>query len=117
MQVCTNGYISFGNTETSFSPSIFPDTDNTIPGVAPFWEDFNVNRGGSISYEIHTVSTSPALLSQVNLFIRSQQQNGFAGSWMLVAEWDSVHPFGSSSLVSPDNVNLLVFRTNGIRTH
>ena len=103
MQVCPNGYISFGNPETSFNPSLFPGTSDTQPGVAPFWVDHDVRDGGSISYEIHTNTTSAALLSQVNQFIRNQQQNMFAGIWMLVAEWDSVPRYGTTTPVSPNN--------------
>ena len=99
-QVCPNGYISFGSPETDFTPSLFPRSSVDEPGVAPFWEDFNVNNGGNISYEIHTNITSLPLLSQVNQFIRSQQQNKFAGIWMLVAEWDSVPRFGTTTPVS-----------------
>ena len=41
-------------------------------------------------YEIHTDSTSPALLSQVNQFIHNRYQSNFFGTWMLVAEWNDV---------------------------
>ena len=100
MQVCPNGYISFGSQESSHIPRIFPHTDATVVGVAPFWVDHDVRNGGSISFEIHTTTTSPDLLSQVNQFIRNQQQSMFAGIWMLIAKWDNVPRFGTTTPVS-----------------
>ena len=104
MQVCPNGYISFGNPESFYIPSLFP-SNTSEPGVAPFWEDHAVINGGTISYEVHTNTTSLSLLSQVNQFIRNQQQNTFGGIWMLIAEWDSVPRFLTTTPVSPNNVS------------
>ena len=57
--------------------------------------DTNIGSGqGSVSYEVHNSSSSPALLSRVSRFIRQQQQNGFAGTQMLLAEWRNVPQAG-----------------------
>ena len=100
LQVCTNGLFSFGTPQPICCPSLFTSTSPIQPVIAPFWADINVNSGGFILYEIHTNSTSSALLTQVNEFIQTQHQNNFAGTWMLVAEWNNVPQFGSTRPVS-----------------
>ena len=58
--------------------------------VAPFWSDMDTRSSGSVSYEVHTNTTSMLLLHKVNKYIRQQEQNNFAGTWMLVAEWSGI---------------------------
>ena len=59
-----------------------------------------MNDGGNIWYEVHNDTSSAALLTQVNEFIQTQQQNNFTGTWMLVAEWNNVPEFYSRRPVS-----------------
>ena len=56
--------------------------------VAPFW-----NNGSSknVSYEVHSISSNPKMLSQVSRFIRQENENSFAGTWMLLTEWNYVN--------------------------
>lgn len=90
MQVSTDGYLSFGRPITC-CPSLAANTSDSEYIVAPFMADTNIGSGqGNVSYEVHTISTSPGLLSRVNRFIRHQKQNMFAGTWMLVVEWRNV---------------------------
>ena len=70
------------------------------PLVAPFFADIDITEGGFIGYEIHTDSTSPSLLSQVNSLISDRTATEFYGAWLLVATWDHVPPYGDSSIVS-----------------
>lgn len=63
--------------------------------VAPYWSDIDTRSTGSVSYEVHTNSSSLPLLHRVSKYIRQQQQNNFAGIWMLVAEWNSVPSQGN----------------------
>ena len=65
--------------------------------VAPFWADHDTRPEGKISYEVHNANTG--LISTVSNFVRQTQQNNFNGTWMLVAEWSDVLPFGSTSEV------------------
>ena len=94
MQVGTNGYFTF-QYFTSFAPFIF--NENTTQSlVAPFFTDIDIGQGGQIDYEIHTVTTSQSILSEVNSLINEHTQTEFSGEWLLVATWDNVAPFGSS---------------------
>ena len=67
--------------------------------MAPFFTDIDIGLGGQINYEIHTVTTSQSILSEVNSLINDQTQTEFNGEWLLVATWDNVPPFGDNSTV------------------
>ncbi len=55
----------------------------------------------NVSYEVHTLNTSPELLNRVGKIIRRKTGSGFAGTWMVVAEWREVTEVGGvTSLVS-----------------
>ena len=100
----TNGAISFGSGWFFWYPQPFPTTQFFVRNayvVAPFWSDNDIRRNGTIRYETHTRSTgtnstSGQLLDQVSSFIVNQENlttGSFLGQWMLVAEWDDVHPY------------------------
>ena len=68
--------------------------------VAPFLFDIDISGGvGQIDYEIHTVTTSQSILSEVNSLINEHTQTEFNGEWLLVATWDNVPPYGYNSIV------------------
>lgn len=99
MQVSTDGYISFGR-PLACCPSLTTNTSNSDYIVAPYEADTNIRSGqGNVSYEVHDVSSSPALLSRVNRFIRQQERNSFAGTWMLLVEWRNVPQSGQASSI------------------
>ncbi len=78
--------------------------------IAPFWSDNDIRKAGTIRYATYCNLTrtrgcnqhaeGQAILDKVNEFI---QQNGnndndfFVGHWMLIAQWDGVHPFPHGS--------------------
>lgn len=49
-----------------------------------------------MSYEVHTVGSSPALLNYVSKFVRRKTGGEFAGMWMVVAEWRDVPEAGTA---------------------
>ena len=67
--------------------------------MAPFWSDNDIRVSGDVCYEVHDKGSD--YLSQVNAFISNKTQTEFNGKWMLLVEWDKVHPYphgsGSSS--------------------
>ena len=97
MQVGTNGYFTF-QYFTGFSPFIF--NENTTQSlVAPFFTDIYISDGvGQIYYEIHTVTTSQSILSEVNSLINEHTQTEFNGEWLLVATWDNVPHISNNSV-------------------
>ncbi len=107
LQVGTNGIISFGEPFTFASPQPFPTVfpfiyENYL--LAPFWADVDISpffgsiNDGSIKYEVHTTASnfsgSIDLIGRVSNFISNKTETTFEGSWMLVALWDEVPPFG-----------------------
>ena len=87
--------ISFQQPFTHHIPYSFPSEFTFISSaflLAPFWSDVDIRQHGSIKYEIHNDS-SDSLLSKVNNFISNSTGIEFAGTWMLVAEWNQVPPF------------------------
>ena len=67
--------------------------------VAPFWEDFALNKGGDIYYAVHDCTsydvTSIELLHKVSSFVRHVESVNFHD-----AMWDHVQPYGSDTAVS-----------------
>lgn len=64
--------------------------------VAPYWVDSGIGQSGGISYEVHTSTTG--LVSTVNNFIQQQRDDGFVGSWMIVATFHDI-PIEDSQMV------------------
>ena len=96
-QIGTNGYFTFDGF-TGYSPFTF--NENTTQSlVAPFFTDIDISGGGQIVYEVHTVTTSQSILSEVNSLINEHTQTQFNGEWLLVATWDNVPPYGDNSIV------------------
>ena len=67
--------------------------------MAPFFTDIDISEGvGQIDYEIHTVTTSQSILSEVNSLINEHTQTEFNGEWLLVATWDNVPHISNNSV-------------------
>ena len=90
LQVSTNGYILMGARVSAISPEI----PGTSPIVAPYAAHINP---GTLRYT-EFISTDYTEMSRVSSFIRDQSDNSFYGISMMVAEWDGVAEFGSSSV-------------------
>ena len=100
-QIGTNGIVSFDQPVYSPTPVRFPSNRNDIRNlflVAPFWADIDIRDAGDIFYEVHTAFSSgdqdsSDLMSQVDDYIQGETGQEFSGSWMLVVQWDMVHPW------------------------
>ena len=93
LQVNTNGVLSFGE---QFSAT-FPNGRNfssipSLPIIAPFWDDVNINNGGTIYYR---QESDPSVAEQIQQEISSQYPEAelFRPSLVFVATWDRVQPF------------------------
>ena len=107
LQINENGVISFANPWSYSSPSRFPTnwywTRNQYV-LAPFWSDNDIRRAGSVRYasiSLGNTSGGDDLIARVSAFIQHQnsdaKEQNFNGQWMLVAFWDSVHPYPHGS--------------------
>jgi len=80
-----------------FNPVLFPESTSYSYLVALFWADHDPRPSGQISYEVHTSNTP--VMSEVSTFVSLQQNINFVGTWMIVAEWNSVPEYGSDTKV------------------
>ena len=96
MQIISNGLISFGSKFTSYIPQSFPIPYNVI---APYWADIDLRNKGVVRYATVTRShpTLSCLLDQTNDLIEELENVEFNATWVLVARWIDVCPFGDSS--------------------
>lgn len=97
--------ISFGSIWPFWYPTVFPLSSSSyyygleqISGViAPFWNNVDVQREGSVSYKVYMVgenSKSDELIGRVSEFVSANDEraSNFSGTWMLVVDWNSVPP-------------------------
>ena len=91
--------------------------------LAPFWSDNDIRRTGSVRYasiSLGDTSAGDDLIARVSAFIQHQNSNAkeqnFNGQWMLVAFWDSVHPYPHGSTNSYYN-NYYDSFTEKVRQH
>lgn len=97
MQVTTNGYFTFGDQPyltccpTLFTASYFPTYV-----VAPFWTDIDTREAGNVSYRVITSGTFASIVEDVSEYVSRKMNVTFSGKWMIVAEWNSVHEYGTS---------------------
>ena len=96
MQISSNGLISFGSRFTSFVPQSFPIPSNVI---APYWDDIDLRNKGVVRYATVTQShsTLSCLLDQTNNLIENQEKVEFNATWLLVARWIDVCPYGDNA--------------------
>ena len=72
----------------------------------------DTRAAGSVSYEVHQRgenANSDALLDRVSGFVTAQVDANITGLWMLVAQWDRVHPFphGSTDIEDASEQNFI----------
>ena len=96
-------YSSFGaNFDSVFSP----------PLIAPFWDDVDVTRGGTIYYrQDNTLSIVEQIQQDISL--RFHNIGLFHPSLVFVATWDRVAPFRYSGVV---NTFQVVVASDGTRS-
>ena len=52
---------------------------------------------GNVTYQVHTNTSSQALLNKVSKYIRQSEENAFSGTWMLAIQWENVPRTGQST--------------------
>lgn len=66
--VGSNGVLSFGTALTSFSNSCLPRSGTPADILAPFWDDLNPSRGGSVTWEAVGTAPNRELVVQYAIF-------------------------------------------------
>ncbi|MBC8424344.1 hypothetical protein H8E07_09495 [bacterium] len=57
VRICTNGFLTFSTTSTTYSNGTFPNSSSPNEVIAPFWDDLNPNSGGTIWYYADTANS------------------------------------------------------------
>ena len=83
-------------------PNPYPTTNPHIRQghvLSPFWSDVDIRREGAVRYVEITrdvSALSDKIMDQASLFINerfiSENESTYSPTWMLVAQWDGVHP-------------------------
>lgn len=80
--------------------------------VSPFWDDVDIRLAGNIFYETHTAFSGNAdsldILSRVDSYVQGETGEVFFVTWMMVVQWDQVHPWPHGEL-NPNPFLLFVF--------
>jgi len=77
--------------------------------IAPYWSDNDIRREGNVSYEVfqfqETGTHGDEVLDAVNSYIQEEFENAtnFVGVYMILAEWNTVHPFPHGT--NPDTLS------------
>lgn len=66
--------------------------------MAPFWSDNDIRKNGTVRYiDIKKGSSDDFLLSYVESYLKQtdviKETDTFDPTWMIVAQWDKVHPY------------------------
>ena len=68
--------------------------------MAPYWADHDIRRGGNVFYETFEKGRSQnddLILSRVNDYLSRSKSSNFSGTFMILAEWNGVHPYPHGS--------------------
>ena len=113
MQVNTNGVLSFGRSYTTAFITDFTFLSSP-PIIAPFWDDIDITRGGTIYYRQDSNSTIIEMLQQA-VASEYPEAVSFQPSLIFVATWDRVEPFGFSD-TGRENTFQVVVASDGTWT-
>lgn len=110
-QISTHGVLSFGEPFSHNVPELFPGESPDVQNgflIAPFWDNISGDEGTS-SYQIFSSDDIDTLtienFNSVSGYINSVHGLGdFAGSWMLVANWNQVLPIDSFQSSGSDDI-------------
>ena len=70
--------------------------------IAPYWADHDIRRRGNVFYETFergNGQNDDLVLRRVNDYLRSTDMapSNFSGTFMILAEWNGVHPYPHGS--------------------
>lgn len=95
-----NGIVSFDLPFLFYIPTPLPTSSSVIRKkffVAPYWADVDLRSEGDVRYQTFEITSEDEeetqQLQAVNDYISAEENIDFTGIWMLLVEWDGVHPF------------------------
>ena len=85
--------------------------------LSPFWSDVDIRREGTVRYVPITrgrSSLSDNIIDEASSYINfhfvSDNDTSYQPTWMLVAQWDEVHPHphGAEAIINEDYLNMVI---------
>ena len=94
--------ISFSKPFHKWYPSPFPGHyyQRRFYVVAPYWADHDIRKSGEVYYETFEKGkskTDDVVLDEVNRYVSLNTGQYFTGTFMILAEWQNVHPYPHGS--------------------
>ena len=94
--------ISFSKPFHKWYPSPFPGHyyQRRFYVVAPYWADHDIRKSGEVCYETFEKGkskTDDVVLDEVNRYVSLNTEQYFTGTFMILAEWQNVHPYPHGS--------------------
>ena len=89
-----------GTEENSFEPQPFPRENQSVPVIAPYWQDFDIYGAGEIYYRL---TSDPLITTRVSLEVLVSFGRMFRPKEVIIATWDHVGYFHRKS----DKVTLM----------
>ena len=94
--------ISFSKPFHKWYPSPFPGHyyQRRFYVVAPYWADHDIRKSGEVYYETFEKGkskTDDVVLDEVNRYVSLNTEQYFTGTFMILAEWQNVHPYPHGS--------------------
>ena len=105
------GIISFDRPFTSTFQQAFPSQSGDIFYsylVAPYWSNIDTRLDGRVQYETLRLGDSDDVdlrFRFTNNVINSELNPNFTGNWILLANWENVHPFPHGASAELDRQN------------
>lgn len=101
-QVNENGAFSFGQSWRFSHPEPFPTSyapSRSRLVLSPFWSDVDIRKAGTVRYALVTRGTSTLgdmIMNNASTYVNShfigEDELVYDPTWVLVAQWDGVHP-------------------------
>ena len=100
LQVSENGVFCFEEPWKFSHPNRFPTNyfyTQMSNVIAPFWSDNDIRREGTVRYVAISRGNSEEgdeMIDLATTYLRQNNgvSNAYRGTWMLLAQWDAVHP-------------------------
>ncbi|MCP4143738.1 MAG: choice-of-anchor D domain-containing protein, partial [bacterium] len=95
--ICSNGFISFTSTATSYSNGMFPDAASPLNCLAPFWDDLNPTDGGTC----YVLAEPGRFIIQYDAFVPYGGAGGPSYTFQVILNIDGSIIYQYASMLAP----------------
>ncbi len=105
------GVISFDQPFNATSQMLFPSEQGSVfysYVLAPYWSNIDTRLAGRVQYETYRYGESDDVNRRfdfTNAVIVSELNPAFSGNWMMLVNWENVHPYPHGDSAELDRQN------------